>query len=161
MIPRIALLASFGMTAKTNLDLAFHLNGRAYEKQWEHVIVCKGQCYMRASTGERQGERDFSSLLKKGHFEVCEDSRGQRVLELTLNFWLNNLLKLKPWIPLSSATCREMFHSQLSPQEPGYSVCTWQQLKQKLLSFKTDWHTHSRVDSSLIFNIRHCARIPS
>lgn len=79
---------------------------------------------MRASTGERQGERDFSSLLNKGHSEVCEDSRGQRVLELTLNFWLNNLLELKPRTPLSSATCREMFHSQLSPQEPAYSVCT-------------------------------------
>lgn len=30
---------------------------------------------MRESTGERQ--KDFSSLLNKGCFEVCEDSRGQ------------------------------------------------------------------------------------
>lgn len=73
---------------------------------------------------EAERKRDFSCLLNKGRFEVCEDSRGQRVLELTLNFWQNNLLELKPRIPLSSATCREMFHSQLSPQEPGYSVCT-------------------------------------
>lgn len=88
--------------------------------------------------GREKKERFFSYQLNKGRLEVCEDSRGQQVLEVTLNFWQNNLLELKPRMPLSSATCREMFHSQLSPQEPGYSVCIGQQLKQKLLSFKTE-----------------------
>lgn len=32
---------------------------------------------MRERAQERGREKDFSSLLNKGCFEVCEDSRGQ------------------------------------------------------------------------------------
>lgn len=45
--------------SKNKSGPSFHLNGRAYEKQWEYVIVHKGQCYMRESTQERLGERAF------------------------------------------------------------------------------------------------------
>lgn len=48
--------------SKNKSGPSFHLNGRAYEKQWEYVIVHKGQHYMRERAQERGWEKEVFSV---------------------------------------------------------------------------------------------------